>query len=474
VLRVKPYLNNSYKFSKYQNRANEICKEFQKRGFVCLWVGGAVRDLLLKEINFDIDLATNATPPEIKKVLSIFEYKIYVVGEKFGTIGVITPDGNIEITTFRKELGYTDQRHPDQIVFAQTAKEDSQRRDFTINGLYFDPLNNLVSDFSSGRRDLIGKQIRFIGKPEDRIKEDPLRMLRAVRFAANLNFKLEKKDLATIQKYSKEIKVVSGQRIKIELDKMFLAENFVQGVLLLEKAKLLKAIFPEVDNLKKIKQSKDYHAEGNVYNHVMNALRVSQKNLKDYNLTLRYAIFFHDMGKAFTGKEGERKGRDHISFHGHALKSCQLFNQVSKRVPFPRQQQKEIGWLLKHHMDMLNTSEATEKTLLKWALNERTEDLIKLRIADSLGAAMTDGMGKIIPKDVSHLKAMTIKWRKLNVLSKINLITGDDVMKELKIKPGTEVGYILRKIKQEQIFGRVKNKKEALKFLQNFTANKKY
>lgn len=462
---MKQSLKAKIKFTKYQNLANEICYEFQKRGFAAFWVGGAVRSLLLKENSADIDLAVSATPEEIKAVLKKVGFKFYTVGEKFGTIGAATPAGNIEITTFRKESGYSDKRHPDKIVFSKDPLEDSQRRDFTINALYFDPNNREILDFHGGLKDLEKKTLRFIGNPDDRIKEDPLRLLRAVRFAANLNFKIAKKDVQAIIKHSGEIKNISSQRIKNELDKMFSEQFFVQGVLLLDKTKLLKTLFPEVDNLKGVQQSKDYHAEGNVYNHVLNALRVAQKNLKDYNLTLRYAIFFHDLGKAFTAKAGERKGRPHISFHGHAAKSTDLFLNISKRIIFPKTERKEIVWLLKHHMDMLNLSEVTEKTLVKWAKNNKIEDLIKLRIADSLGGTMTDGMGKVIPKDVGALKKMIAQWKKLNTLYKINLITGEDVMRELKIKPGKEVGYVLEKVKREQIFGRIKNKQQALKFI---------
>ncbi|GAC1573943.1 MAG: CCA tRNA nucleotidyltransferase [Candidatus Doudnabacteria bacterium] len=455
---MKQSLSISFKFTAYQSLANEICVEFHKRGFICFWVGGAVRDLLLKQKFGDVDLATSANPEEIKKVLKDGGFKLYTLGEKFGTIGAVTKEGNIEITTFRKESGYSDQRHPDKIIFSKEVKEDSTRRDFTINALYFNPVDNQILDFHNGLKDLKKGIIRFVGEPEERIKEDPLRLLRAVRFGTNLGFKLAKKDLKAIIKYASEIKNISSQRIKKELDKIFLERYFVEGIMLLEKTELLKTLFPEVDNLKKVDQSNDYHAEGNVYNHVLDALREAQKNLKVYNLTLRYAIFFHDIGKAFTAKTGERKGRVHISFHGHAQKSSELFLNISKRLIFPKQQRKEIEWLLKHHMDMLNLSEVTEKTLVKWAKNDLIEDLIRLRIADSLGGTMTDAKGKVIPKDISKLKEMISKWKKLNLLYKTNLITGEDVMRSLKIKPSKEVGYVLEKVKREQILGRIKNR----------------
>ncbi len=453
------------KFTTYQNLANEISLEFQKRGFSALWVGGAVRDMLLGKPTGDIDIATDAFPVEIKKVLTELGIKYFNVGEKFGTIGAITKHGNIEITTFRTESGYTDSRHPDKVDYALTALEDSERRDFTINALYYDPQNKEVLDYHDGLKDLMSKTLRFVGKAEDRIKEDPLRLLRAVRFAANLNFKIAPKDLEAIQKHAKEINKTSGQRIKIELDKIFSSDNFIQGVLLLDKTNLLKHIFPEVDNSKSVVQSADYHAEGNVFNHTVNALR----NTKKYSLTLRYAVFLHDTGKRFTAKKTERKGRDHVSFHGHASKGAEIFSEIAKRIPFTRQEKKEIHWLIKHHMDLINFDEVSEKTLVKWAKNDAVGDLIKLRMADSMGGTMTDGMGKVIPKDLTPLKKLFTKWQRLNKLAKLDLVSGEDVMRELKIKPGKHVGFVLERVKREQIFGRIKNRNEALRYLKNIS-----
>jgi tRNA nucleotidyltransferase (CCA-adding enzyme) len=456
------------KFTPYQSLANEICKEFQKRGFICYWVGGAVRDMLLDKENFDIDLATSATPPQVKNLLKKKGFKIYEVGEKFGTIGAVTKHGEIEITTFRTESAYSDKRHPDKVKFAGTAAEDSGRRDFTINALYYDPIAKKILDYHKGQQDLEEKQIRFIGSAEKRIKEDPLRLLRAVRFAANLDFKIAAKDLAAIKKNVKLISKISAERIKNELDKIFSDHNFVQGVLLLDKIGLLKELFPEVDNLKRVKQSKDYHAEGSAFNHSINALR----HAKDFDLTLRYAALLHDTGKKFTAKKEIRKGREHVSFHGHAQKSAELFNSIAKRLRFPRRQHKKIHWLLTHHMDLLQPELVTEKTLVKWAKNPDFGDLIRLRAADSMGGIETDPLGKVKAKDNSALKKLYSKWQKFRELSQKNFVTGNDVMKELKIKPGKHVGYVLDRIKREQIFGRIKNKKDALKFIKRVDRTK--
>ncbi|MDB4940212.1 MAG: pcnB [Candidatus Doudnabacteria bacterium] len=464
-------LKHKNKFSAYQNLANEICLEFQSRGFVCYWVGGAVRDMLLQQVSSDIDLATNATPLQIKEVVAK-KYKIYTIGEKFGTIGVITAEDNIEITTFRAESGYSDSRHPDKVIYAKTAKEDSNRRDFTVNALYWNPGADEVLDFHGGLKDLKAKTLRFVGKAEERIKEDPLRLIRAIRFAAMLDFKIVAKDQKFISKHFKEINKISGQRIKNELDKILLSDNFLSGILLLNETKILKALFPEVDNLRKIGQSNDYHAEGNVFNHTLKALAAVYKNKNDYNLTLRYAVLFHDTGKAFTAQSGERKGRAHVSFHGHAQKSAEAFARIAKRFPFAKAQRKEIAWLLRHHMDLLNITELSEKTLVKLIKNPQSTDLIRLRIADSLGATMTNREGKVIPKNIFEPKNLIRRIQKLQTLYQVNLLNGDDLIKLLKIKSGKEVGFILEKIKTEQIFGRIKNKKEAVAFVTKYYLRK--
>ncbi len=216
-----------------------------------------------------------------------------------------------------------------------------------------------------------------------------------------------------------------------------------------------------MDNLKGVKQSKDYHAEGSAFNHSINALRQA----KDFDLTLRYAALLHDTGKKFTAKKEVRKGREHVSFHGHAQKSAELFNNIAKRIPFTKQQHKKIHWLLMHHMDLLRHELVTEKTLVKWAKTEDFGDLIKLRMADSMGGIETNALGKVKAKDTSNLKKLFTKWRKLRDLSAKTFVTGNDVMRELKIKPGKHVGYVLDRVKREQIFGRVKNKKDALRFI---------
>lgn len=461
--------NKKITFTKYQNLANGICKEFRKRGFDCYWAGGAVRDLILGRENPDIDLATGAKPDEIKKVLKQLGYNFYDIGEKFGTIGAITKLGNVEITTFRSESGYVDFRHPSKVRFLKDAKADVMRRDFTINGLLFDPASGEIKDYAGGQEDLKKKLIRFVGAPAKRIKEDPLRMLRAVRFAAQLGFAIAPNDLRKIKKYSPLIKKIAAERIKNELDKIFSARNFLHGIDLLDQTGLLKAILPEVDNLKNVKQSKDFHAEGNAFKHTLLAM----SNAADFDLVLRYAVFFHDIGKISTAKKGTRAGREHISFYGHGEKSAEMFQAIAKRLRFTARERKTISYLLKHHMDLIHPEEVILKTLIKWAKKSDFGSLIKLRIADTAGSLMTNKSGKVLKKDLKGLRQIYSRWEKIRAQMQTNLLSGREVMQIANLKQGPRVGLLLQEIKKLQLEGKIKTKSDAKKHLRRLTGNKK-
>jgi len=445
---------------KYSNEVLKICALLQKQGYPTYIVGGAVRDMFLGIENYDVDIATAATPLVVKKILSK-KFKIYTAGEKFGTIGLVTKKGNIEITTFRKEGIYQDFRRPSLVSFTSSAEADSKRRDFTINAMYYDPQNKQFLDWHNGLSDLKKKEVRFVGSAEKRIKEDPLRMLRAVRFATKLGFKINKKDFAVIQKHSKLIHKTSKQRIKEEFDRILMDKNFVRGLELLDQTLLLKEIFPAVDNLKRVKQSKDFHAEGNVFKHTLLAMNFAD----DFDLTMRYALLFHDLGKVSTAQAKKLVGREHISFYGHAHAGALIFEGISKDVPFSKEEKNKISYLIKHHMDLLRNMQFSLKLLVKWAQNKDLGDLIRLRIADSKASLRTDESGRLVKKDFSEYTKMFKIWSKVRAAWQLDLISGLKVQKILKIKPGPRVGFIIREIKARQVEGSIKNKRDAEKYL---------
>lgn len=441
--------------------ASELCLHFQKLGFETYWVGGAVRDMVMGHEISDVDFTTQAKPEEIKRILAKAGLRFFDVGEKFGTIGTILPEGKVEITTFRSESEYKDSRHPKKVKFELDVLKDLQRRDFTVNALLFDPANGEVIDHVGGLADIKRKELKFVGEANKRIKEDPLRLLRAVRFAAKLNFKIA--NLSVVKKNATLIKKTSAERIKEELDKIFGDPNYLAGILLLDATGLLKVLFPEVDNLKKVKQTKLFHAEGSAFQHTTLALEFA----KDYDLDLRYAVFLHDIGKVSTGKKVMRNGRLHMSFLGHAQKGAAMFLKISKRLRFSAKQTSKIHYLIFHHMDLLHLERIYKKTLIKWARKPYFTDLIRLRIADSLGAVMTDEKGKAIKKDMTDWWKLIKFAEKVSTFEKISLATGDDVMKILKLKPGPKVGKILSGLKEKQIAGKIKNREQALLYVKS-------
>lgn len=433
------------------------------------FVGGSVRDSLLGRRVSDIDCATDATPAQTVAVLKNMKLACYKSGEKFGTIGVAGKEGKIEITTFRIEGVYKDYRRPSKVRFVSDPSVDALRRDFSVNAMFYDPVTGEVMDFYGGAKDLASKKINFVGNANDRIQEDPLRMLRAARLSCQLGFTVSDKSSRAITKSAALIRKVSGQRIKDEIDKLLQSENYMDGMHFLDKTGLLKHIFPEVDNLKRVKQSKDFHSEGNVFRHTM----LCMDNAAGCDLDLKYAVLLHDIGKADSAKAGTRNGRPHISFRGHGQSGEKIFSAIAARYPFSRSQRKKISYLIAHHMDLLRLDMINSKTLVKWAKNDDFGDLIRLRMIDTAGSIMaSDKEGLRIRENKAHA-ALLKEWIKLNAEKNRTLVSGDEVKKVLNIKAGPRVGYVLDEVKRMQILGKIKTKQQAKKYLLSLTKKTK-
>jgi len=245
--------------------ANSVCNTLQRHGHQAFLVGGCVRDILLRRDPADFDVATNATPPE---VLQLFPNGLDV-GAQFGVVLVRHDSLKVEVATFRSDLGYSDGRHPDQVVYSKTPEEDVQRRDFTINGLLMRHDTGEVLDFVGGRADLAAGIIRAIGEPSRRFAEDKLRMLRAVRFAARFNYAIEPATFAAIREHASEIQVVSAERVREELTKLLTEGAARRGFELLDELGLLSVLLPEIAALKGVQQPPQFHPEGDVWIHTL-------------------------------------------------------------------------------------------------------------------------------------------------------------------------------------------------------------
>ena len=422
---------------------NKILKQLEDAGFESYAVGGCVRDELLNRVNFDVDITTSARPDEIKEVFK--DYKIIDIGAKFGTIKVLDEDSEYEITTMRRESGYSDKRHPEKIAFTDDIKEDLKRRDFTINAMA--KRNDQIIDLFDGKKDLKDKIIRAVGDPNERIKEDVLRSLRAVRFATTLNFDISDDLKKAIRNNAESIEEISKERIQVELNKILLADEPRRGILLLDEVRLLEYIFPEVFATKDFDQHSSFHSE-NLYDHTLSVLEKTPPILE-----VRMAALYHDVGKIdtfFLDENGE--GR----FFGHQSLSEELLVERLKKLKYSRKFIENTSILVKRHMD--NTNTYTKKSVRKLLRNIGEENLLnlfKLQRADVMSTKHADDsnidLGLALLDEIKNDDIPTNK-------SQIK-INGND-LKKLGFKEGKELGRTLENIENLIYDEKLKNNKE--------------
>jgi len=433
----------------------------QSQGFKAFWVGGIVRNILLKRPSDNVDIATDALPDDIEKIYS--EYKTKPVGKDFGSILVIIDGQLIEVTTFRAEGRYSDNRHPDQVEFIKEYLDDAKRRDFTVNALYFDPITKELFDPTNGMKDLKAKLLKFVGDPRKRIDEDGLRMLRGVRLATQLGFKLEKNTFAAIKTRAKYIQGISGERVKAELDKILLSGNASNGLRLLQEIGLLKFIIPEFEKLRTvIHHSKIYHLEGDIATHTFKALEILTIN----DLALSYAALFHDAGKVMTPQKVYLDEGWKYRFKGHAELSAVIFGQFAVKFKFPRDLKNLVIFLIKHHDHRRQFMDSTPEKQIEFMLGQdKPELLVELWRVDS-GSNKRIEHGKIVwgtSASVPLAKKVLAKIEKAR--SKFGLASGDLIMKYSNLKPGKELGNKIIEIKIQIVLGKIGSEKDLKNFL---------
>ena len=440
----------------------QIIEILRDAGHEAYWAGGCVRDMLLGIEPKDFDIVTSAKPDEIEKLL---EHTI-PIGKKFGVILAIKNGHNFEIATFRSDSGYSDGRRPDAVEFTN-AKEDALRRDFTINALLYDPLKDIIIDYVDGQRDLRDKLIRFIGDPDTRINEDHLRILRAVRFKNSYGMQYHPETYKSIKKHAELIKKVSMERTRDELNKMILGENSGQAFEELFEIGALEFLIPELCKLKGLAQPLEYHKEGDVWDHSIRSLNALTDEEIDPNplpanppsLALKWAALFHDIGKYDTFSEENKR----IRYDHHAEVSSEIAKKILTRLRFPKAIIDRAYWLIRHHMmvDPLLTMPDSRKR--HWFLHEGFEELLEIYRVDIAGTE---------PKDFSVYEKIKKLYKheiaELKLLPK-QLLTGEEVMEILKLKPGIKIGEIIEKIREEQLAKNLKTKKDAKEYiLKNF------
>lgn len=424
-----------------------IIKELQKNGYEAYIVGGCVRDILMHKIPKDWDITTNALPEQILEVFAGAKYE-----NTFGTVLLpirtgATADSKgtledvVEITTYRSEQGYSDRRHPDTVRFETELDKDLERRDFTINALALNPaIDEKPIDLFGGQKDIKLKIIRAVGEPSDRFKEDALRMLRAIRFSAQLGFELEPKTQRAIVKLAGSLKFVSKERIRDELIKILSSDRPAAGIMLLHDCKLLQYILPELELGVGMDQPR--HHIYSVFKHNILAL----ENCPSPEWPVRFAALLHDVAKPKTRKI--IKGI--ATFYNHEYVGAKMTDRIMERLKFSNEDRTRVVNLVKNHMFYYNVGEVTAASVRRLIVKvgkENLKDLIDLRIADRLGS----GTPKAMPYKLRHLQYMMESVQNDPVSVKMLKINGDDLMRELAISPGPKIGAILDVLLSEVI-----------------------
>jgi tRNA nucleotidyltransferase (CCA-adding enzyme) len=432
-----------------------VIARLKKKDFQAYIVGGCVRDFLSGVTPEDWDVTTDARPEEIQKTFPKSFYE-----NKFLTVTVQTGSRNpklkeVEITTFRSEAKYTDKRHPDEVKFAKTIEEDLARRDFTVNSIAMDIQDTKykILDTYGGQKDLKSKIIRAVGNPKDRFSEDALRMMRAVRFATTLGFKIEPKTAEAIKKNAQGLEAISRERVRDEFLKIIMADSAADGIEFLRKLGLLKYIVPELEEGCGVSQNK-HHIYG-CYEHSLLSLKYAAQ--KKFNKYVRLAALFHDIAKPRT-KKGE--GPD-STFYGHEALGAKMTIQILNRLKFPQKETEKIARLVKYHLFYYNVDEVGESSVRRLVRNvepENMEELLQVRMADRIGS----GVPKAEPYKLRHLKYVIEKVSQDPISAKMLKVDGNDVMKILKIQSGPKIGQILDVLLNHVLETPEKNKKEFL------------
>ena len=424
--------------------ANSICDTLRRSGYQALLVGGCVRDLLLGREPADYDVTTDATPEEVS---ALFPESI-AVGAQFGVILVPRDGLKVEVATFRSDVGYSDGRHPDRVVYSKTPQEDVQRRDFTINGLLMRHDSGEVLDYVGGQADLKAKVIRAIGQPDRRFKEDKLRMMRAVRFAARFGFEIEAETFRAIRRHAAEIPQVSPERLRDELTKMLTESAARRAFELLDETWLLQQVLPEIGAMKGVEQPPQFHPEGDVWIHTRMMLEGLPANASP---TLAWGVLLHDVGKPPTFQSAGETG-DRIRFNNHVEVGVRMAEAICQRLRFSNEDTEQILALVDNHMKFGAVEEMRVSTLKKFVRLPQFEEHLALHRLDCLSSHR-------------QLESYEFVRRFLEVtppeqVRPARLLNGDDLL-AMGFQPGPLFSQILRALEDAQLEGQIRTREEA-------------
>jgi poly(A) polymerase len=432
--------------------ADQICATLRGHGHQAYLVGGCVRDLVQCREPADYDICTDARPECVQDLFP----RSLAVGAKFGVILVVEDGVQVEVATFRSDIGYSDGRHPDRVVYSKTAEEDVRRRDFTINGLLMDPATREVLDFVGGRADLRAGIVRAIGEPRQRFAEDKLRMLRAVRFAARFGFQIEPATMAAAQSLAPQVLDVSLERIRDELTKLLTEGAARRGFELLDETGLLAVVLPDVARMKGVEQPPQFHPEGDVWIHTRMMLEDLPRHCSP---TLAWGVLLHDVGKPPTFAPATGPGT-RIRFDGHVEVGARMAEHICRALRFSNDDIQQIESLVANHLRFKDVMQMRASTLKRFVRLPRFDEHLALHRLDCLASH-------------GSLEAYTFVQRFLletppEKVYPPKLVTGDD-LKGMGLAPGPRFREILLAVEEAQLDGRLQDRESALRFARSMS-----
>ncbi len=430
-----------------EKAARKIAERLRDRGHIAYFAGGCVRDMVRGLTPKDYDIATDARPENVQALFP----RTYAVGAHFGVIIVLEDGFQFEVATFRSDEAYIDGRHPSAVQFS-SPEEDARRRDFTINGMFLDPASNKVIDLVGGQADIGAKLVRAIGEPGQRLAEDRLRMLRAVRFATALDYQIDERTWDALVASASSINQISGERIRDEVVRIFLSSNRVRGWDLLDASGLMSAILPELQAMKGVLQPEQFHPEGDVFVHTRLMLSLLRETV---SIPLVFAVLFHDVAKPVTARVDET-GR--IRFNEHDRIGAEMTEAIMRRLRFSGAEIEATVEMVRHHMVFKDAPKMRIAKLKRFMARPTFDEELELHRVDCQSShRMLDNYEFLLRKRDEFANEPIIPPP---------LVRGDDLI-AFGLKPGPKFGEILEAVETRQLEGKLRTRDEALNWVKS-------
>jgi poly(A) polymerase len=437
--------------------ALDVVRKLQQAGFAALWAGGCVRDELLGLTPADYDVATDARPDQLRPLFK----RRNEIGASFGVVQVIGPRDDrgewltVEVATFRSDGPYTDGRRPDAVVFS-SPEEDAKRRDFTINGMFFDPVKNELIDFVGGRADLDAKVLRAIGDASARFTEDKLRILRAVRMATRFDLAIDPDTLAAAKRMAPEIRVVSAERIAEELRKLLVHPNRARGLRLLREFELIEPVLPELLGMFTLPQGLPAAPTGTLWDHTV---RVVEELRGEVSFPLAFAAVLHDAGKPRVFARTPEK----YTFHGHEHVGRKIAEAIADRLRLSVAEKTRLAWLVEKHQYLADAQTMRPSKLKPVLVHPGIRELLELHRADAVASG----------KSLDHVEfcERILRDTPPEELNPPPAVTGDDLI-AMGMKPGKEFKRLLDAVREAQLEGQVRTKEQAVALVERLRSER--